>query len=246
MPCKFAAFDIDGTLLRWQLFHSVVAEIAEAQPEPNETYIAATKAFDKWKRRTDPGAFYTYERATLDAWFALIKTITPAEYHAATRTVFEAQKDFTYRYTRDLIKTLQAQDYAIIAISGSHQETVQMIGDYYGFDMAIGSEYPVENGRFTGEEITPFTDKGEALRKIVAEHNLQWEDSYAVGDSNSDAKMLALVANPIAFNPDQNLLKHAQENNWKIVVERKNVAYELAVQNGTYYLQNSANSAAQK
>ncbi|MCY1563069.1 hypothetical protein D9M68_1005530 [compost metagenome] len=39
--------------------------------------------------------------------------------------------------------------------------------------------------------------------------------------------MLSIVDNPIAFNPTYELLEKALENNWKVVIERKNTSYEI-------------------
>jgi len=36
-----------------------------------------------------------------------------------------------------------------------------------------------------------------------------------------------MVDHPIAFNPNQNLKAVAEKNNWKIVVEKKDVIYEI-------------------
>ena len=53
------------------------------------------------------------------------------------------------------------------------------------------------------------------------------EGSTAVGDTESDIPMLEVVGHPIAFNPNTKLAEHAQEKGWRIVVERKDVIYEL-------------------
>jgi phosphoserine phosphatase len=39
--------------------------------------------------------------------------------------------------------------------------------------------------------------------------------------------MLEIVDNPIVFNPTHELLEKALKNHWKIVLERKNISYEL-------------------
>jgi phosphoserine phosphatase len=48
--------------------------------------------------------------------------------------------------------------------------------------------------------------------------------------------MLEAAEQPIAFNPSEGLFKHAKESNWKIVIERKNIAYELAQKDGDLVL----------
>jgi phosphoserine phosphatase len=66
------------------------------------------------------------------------------------------------------------------------------------------------------------------LKRLITKHGLVWQDSVAVGDSGSDIAMLEAVEQPIAFNPDQKLFKAARERGWPIVVERKDVVYELS------------------
>jgi phosphoserine phosphatase len=56
---------------------------------------------------------------------------------------------------------------------------------------------------------------------------LALEGSYGLGDTESDAPFLEIVENPIAFNPNYNLKKIAEEKGWRIVVEKKDVIYEI-------------------
>ena len=72
------------------------------------------------------------------------------------------------------------------------------------------------------------TEKPIALAELVAKHGLSYDESIAVGDSESDIPMLEAVSTPIAFNPTKALYEHARAAGWKIVVERKNVVYELS------------------
>jgi phosphoserine phosphatase len=48
-----------------------------------------------------------------------------------------------------------------------------------------------------------------------------------VGDTESDISFLELVEKPICFNPNKRLYTYAKRNDWKVVVERKDVIYEL-------------------
>lgn len=48
-----------------------------------------------------------------------------------------------------------------------------------------------------------------------------------MGDTEGDVNMLNLVGKPIAFNPNLHLAKIAKKKAWQIVVERKDVIFEL-------------------
>jgi len=45
-----------------------------------------------------------------------------------------------------------------------------------------------------------------------------------------------MVEKPIAFNPDKELYEIAAKTSWKIVLERKNMIYELEKDSGRYEL----------
>lgn len=112
-----------------------------------------------------------------------------------------------------------------------------MLAEYYGFDDYGGSEYEVINGHFTGKKaLLKKERKPEYLKELVAKHGASYDGSIAVGDSESDIPMLEAVEHPIAFNPTKLLFDHARAQGWKIVVERKNVVYEMEPTERAYRL----------
>lgn len=232
---RFAVFDIDGTLIRWQLYHAVTDELLKATGNP--THIEAVRAArNLWKARTTQTAYKDYERTQVQAFESLLSSISVEDFLRAAQKVIEEHKNQVYSYTRNLIKTLQKQGYFLLAISGSQAELVAKIAEHYGFDDYVGSQYKHKNNRFTGEHIIPSQDKKGVLHSLISKHALSLRGSVAVGDSLSDAAMLEIVETPIAFNPDQQLFDRALSSGWKIVVERKNVVYTLEHHGGSYVL----------
>jgi phosphoserine phosphatase len=71
---------------------------------------------------------------------------------------------------------------------------------------------------------------------MVEKHSLDFSGSLGIGDGHSDVSMLELVDTPIAFNPEKALFDHASQQGWKVVVERKNMVYELEKRDGNYQL----------
>jgi len=124
----------------------------------------------------------------------------------------------------------------LFAISGSQTEIVQKIADYYGFDDFSGSTYERTGKYFTGTKIVHLGNKHEILKKLAKRYNASFKGSLGVGDSGGDVSMLEAVDMPIAFNPDRKLFEYAQGKGWKIVIERKNVVYELEERDGRYQL----------
>lgn len=233
---KFAVFDIDGTLIRWQLYHIIVDRLAKQGALGKNVHSELHKARMRWKRREPTYSFSQYEAVLIQAYETALTNIPTATFDALVNEVIFEYKDQAYTYTRELIRTLKQRNYFLLAISGSHEELVASIAKHYQFDAYAGSVYERTADRFSGEKFVASFNKKAILEQFIQEHNLTIKESYAIGDSKSDVPMLEMTENPIAFNPDQSLFEIATKNHWPIVVERKNVVYELKYSHGKYVL----------
>lgn len=224
---KFAVFDIDGTLIRWQLYHALVEALVRNGSINEKIFAEVKNARMEWKKRAHTKAYRDYEDALVQAFLKALPNIKPSQFEQAAQEAFDEYKDQVYTFTRELIPFLKSKDYTILAISGSQTQTVAKIAEYYGFDDFVGSELEIKNGKFTGKNITPYGKKDQILKKLIEKHCLSLSGSLAVGDSESDIAMLEMVEQPIVFNPTSELFKVAKEHKWPIIVERKNVVYKL-------------------
>ncbi len=235
MNRPFAAFDIDGTLIRWQLYHAIADQLAKEGHIDQEAYKTMKDARKAWKRRTE-SSFRDYEVLVISTYEEVLQKLTFEQLDTAVESVFDEYKDQVYNYTRDLLETLKQQGYLLFAISGSQDEIVRKIAKYYGFDDYIGTVYERSKHGFTGNKIVAAHFKDQALKTLTKKHGVSYKDSFAIGDSKSDVAMMKLVEQPIAFNPEESLFEHAKEHGWKIVLERKNMVYELESKDGQYQL----------
>ena len=233
---KFGVFDIDGTLIRWQLYHAVADRLVKLGTVEASEFESIRSARMDWKRRSPNSSFKTYENELIKAYEVALKKITTKQLEQAVESVFEEYKDQVYVYTRRLIEELKEKGCLLFAISGSQSEIIEKIAEHYGFESYLGTVYERAGDRFTGQKVFHAHHKDEALKKLIKTYHLDLEDSYGVGDSASDIAMLEMVANPIAFNPESELFTHSRANGWKIVVERKNMVYELEEKDGSYIL----------
>lgn len=227
MSRKFAAFDIDGTLFRSGLYREVFYELYKMGVLPSDLGEETTLKHREWRHRVHGNAFEEFERIMVGGLDSYLPQLRISDYDEAVKRVLDKKAENVYVYTRDLIKQLKADNYFIIAISGSQQELVEPFAQRYGFDAWIGQQWERGEEYFTGNVVKTHTGKDKIIERLIAEHDLTLEDSYGVGDSNGDSGMLSIVNHPIAFNPTYELLEKALANNWKIVVERKNTSYEI-------------------
>lgn len=234
---SFAVFDIDGTVIRWQLYHAMADELARSGHLNPKEFQKVRAARMLWKKRAHETSFEEYERTLVVLIDKAITGIQVRDLEAACQRVMDEYKDQVYTYTRDLIRDLQAKNYLLFAISASQASIVGPVARYYGFDDFGGSQYKVKDGYFTGHKELLISDaKPALLKQMVSKHNARWQGSYGVGDSDGDIPMLEAVERPIAFNPTKKLFQHSTERGWKIVIERKNMVYELEPDNGRYLL----------
>ncbi len=224
---KFAAFDIDGTIGRNAIFFQVVDELIARGHFPATARQLLDEKFERYRRRSHKQAFNDYSRTSVEVLFENIAKVKVSDYRQAVDVIIKNSKAYAYVYTRELIKDLKSKGYFLIALSGSEMYAVRQFADHYGFDIAIGEIYIEEKGYFTGQIEDVYHQKGRFLKQLIVEHDLSMTDSVAIGDSHGDISMLEVVEKPIAFNPEEQLFKYASQKGWKIVVERKNVIYEL-------------------
>src|SRR5882724_7901118 len=161
----FAVFDIDGTLIRWQLYHAIADTLARQGYIKPEVYQTMKDARMAWKRRSG-SSFRDYELQVIEVYEAILKTLSIEQFESAANAVFEEYKDQVYTYTRDLIAKLKKDNYVLFAVSGSQTEIVAKIADYYGFDDYVGTVYERGGRGFSGQKIIGSHDKDKTLKEL--------------------------------------------------------------------------------
>src|SRR5919112_538273 len=154
--------------------------------------------------------------------------LLPALTRRLVNVEVEAHGRRLHIYTRDLAQRLKQAGYYLIAISGSPTDILETFLNPLGFDRAWGTVLGQEEGRYTGQLLYhPFSDKRGVLEGFLEEASLKLDGSVGVGDTLSDVGFLELVQTPIVFNPNRRLFEVARQQDWPIVVERKDVIYNL-------------------
>lgn len=223
-----AAFDIDGTIFRSSLLIELVERLVARNVFPESARAYYEKAGEEWLNRQ--GDYEAYIKKVVVSFGKYIKGIPYGEVADVAGEVIEEMKHRTYRHTRDLVAELRGKGYYLLAISHSPKFIVDGFCYEIGFDKSYGTFYETgAAGRFTGEieDEHLIMNKAAILTRAVEKENLTLEGSVAVGDTESDVSMLKLVEQPIAFNPNRALYRHAKQHGWPVVVERKDVIYEL-------------------
>lgn len=225
---KVAFFDIDGTVFRSSLFIELIEKLIADGDFPVAAVGEYEVVYTRWLNRE--GSYEAYIEAMIATFLHHIKGVHYGRVADAGREIIAVHKKCVYRYTRDLIRRLKGEGYYVVAISQSPKTILDEFCKSYGFDKVYGRMYEIgPTDRFTGavidEEI--IQDKSNIIARVLEKEWVTKAGSIAVGDTEGDISMFNSVDTPICFNPNKRLYDHAQKMGWKVVVERKDVIYEM-------------------
>ncbi len=225
---KVAILDVDGTIFRSSLLIQVVNRLIEKKVFPASTRRVYEREYERWLNRE--GDYDEYIAAVVKAFVKHLKGIHYSELADTAEEVVDEQWKRVYRYTRDLIKDLKKRGYFLLAVSHSPKTVLDKFCPRLGFDKTYGMLYEIGPQEcFTGNIIEEhlILNKAAIVRRAIEKENLTLAHSIGIGDTESDISFLEIVEKPICFNPNSKLYRYARRTGWKVVVERKDVVYEL-------------------
>ncbi|MBX2866655.1 HAD-IB family hydrolase [Candidatus Kaiserbacteria bacterium] len=225
---KIAFFDIDGTVFRSSLLIELVERLIERGIFPKEATEMYEEEFRLWQDRE--GTYEAYIGAVVDAFRTHIKGVFYGDLADIGREVVAEKSKHVYRYTRDRISELKAEGYYVVAISQSPKTILDDFCKEYGFDKVYGRIYEIgPQDRFTGivSDEHLIQNKANIVKRVLDAGDFTLEGSVGVGDTEGDISLLEMVERPICFNPNKALYTYAKRMEWVVVVERKDVVYEL-------------------
>jgi len=225
---KAAIFDVDGTVFRSSLLIQLVERLVEEKVFTKAAAQEFARQKIAWLDRR--GDYESYIMAVVKVFRKNIKGVEYAEFNRIAAELVAEQKDRVYQFTRDLLKDLKRRGFFLLAISHSPKGVLDHFCKRLGFDKVYGMFYETgPSERFTGAVADEHLIMNKALivHRAVGKEGLTLAGSVGVGDTESDIPFLELVENPICFNPNKKLYKEACRHGWRVVVERKDVVYEI-------------------
>jgi HAD superfamily hydrolase (TIGR01490 family) len=109
----------------------------------------------------------------------------------------------------------------VMLVSAGPTPLIERIASEVGATHAIGTEFEMRNGRYTGRSSKPVCI--DAYKAILAQAYMErlgmevdFEASYAYADAVSDLALLEMVGNPVAVYPGEALRAIAMDRGWRI------------------------------
>lgn len=133
----------------------------------------------------------------------------------------EMKEDFNKEVISKLRNHAEKGDYVMI-VSGAFTPLLQAaVKEFHTLvDKIIGTEVPLQNGLLdvhTNIDHVQAERKTEQIYVCLKNKQIDWDNSYAYGDSYSDLPVLKIVGNPVAVCPDDKLKIVANKNKWEII-----------------------------
>ncbi len=120
----------------------------------------------------------------------------------------------------------------VIFISGSPDFLVKKMAEKYNVTDYLGSQYIIEDGKFSGK-LVPMWDsewdsesKNKAINELIEKYDINLDESFAYGDTNGDINMLRRVGHPVAINPTNELLTKLREDS--VLKEKADIILQMS------------------
>jgi HAD superfamily hydrolase (TIGR01490 family) len=119
-----------------------------------------------------------------------------------------------------LVDKHRQQGDTLLVITATNRFITTPIVELFGIEHLLATTPEFLHGQYTGK----FTDapcyqagKITHLQQWLTQNQASMEGSWFYSDSHNDLPLLSLVSHPVAVDPDETLLAHAQQQNWPVI-----------------------------
>jgi len=210
---KAAIFDLDGTLISGTSAERIFIKYLFKKGEINFSHIFRTflRFFDNigsWNKMVLQNKYY-------------LKGGSPEKFRQIADECFSNRIDKLI--SKDMLRIInyhRDKGDLLIMISGTPNFILDVFNRRLSFDDKKGTDLEVKNAEFTGRisGIHPHgPDKVIVLEEFIKKYQIDLANSTVYANHFTDRLIMDKVGNPVAVNPDRNLLKYAKNRSWKIL-----------------------------
>jgi HAD superfamily hydrolase (TIGR01490 family) len=217
-----AFFDVDGTLYTAHMWRGLM-EYARTHGRKTRTQLYYSALLPLYLlRKLGLISEETFRRPWVAQMGWIISGWSEAEAQAAFHWIAEEFIRPTAR--NDILAVLKnhvEQGHTVVLVSAMLAPILKLVGEPLGATFTVGSQTEIKEGHVTGKigRVCMGINKDTLTRETLQANNIDvdWAASYAYADSYSDLPLFQMVGHPIAVYPDDELAKHAKENNWQVL-----------------------------
>lgn len=218
---KIAVFDFDGTIYKHETFSLLMSHL-KMDPEYSYKYNAFYRSiilpFLAYKMHLYSET--KMKENLMQKYLHIFKEKPISEItHFFDEIALTMQESF-HPIVIQRLEEHHHNGFHVMVVSGAYTPLLETALQHLPIDTIIGTEIPLAEGIY---DPTQRIDHVQATRKaelIIAatQHTtVNWEESYAYGDSYADVPVLKMVGNPVAVYPDKKLQTITYHNEWQFI-----------------------------
>ncbi len=218
---KLAIFDFDGTLFMRDTLPFLGEEwVRQGRPRSRyiKTYLSIMPILILYKvgivsrARMKYGAMKKFQKM-----FDKMSEVQVMEFF---RQSYPALTKYYNPEVLDEIKRAKSDGFHLVLLSGAYAFLLNLVAEDLVIDTVIGAELYFENDTINFNREISFVDgenKLALLQEVFSGQEVDWKLSRSYGDSYDDLRVLEIAGEAVAVNPENKLLDHAQDNDWRVI-----------------------------
>jgi len=211
-----AIFDLDNTLLGGDSDYLWGKYLVSAGLVDGDYYERENQRF-----------YDEYRKGTLNIYEFLDFSLrplaeNPSDKLIALRKRFMAEKiaPIILPAARALVDKHRQQGHILLIITATNRFVTEPIADAFKVDHLLATDPEISDGSYTGRVagIPTFREgKVTRLRQWLSQNSVNLAGSWFYSDSHNDLPLLEMVSHPVAVDPDETLLQHAEMKGWSVI-----------------------------
>jgi HAD superfamily hydrolase (TIGR01490 family) len=213
---SLAIFDLDNTL------------IADDSDYLWGQFLVDQGIVDKdYYERANAKFYDDYKQGTLNIVQFLYFSLRPLAnndpeqlYHWRAQFIQDIITPILLKPAQQLIAKHRDRGDTLLVITATNRFVTQPIVELYGIEHLLATTPEFVDGKYTGDfKGIPCFQEGKVklLEEWLKNSTETMQNSWFYSDSHNDLPLLKLVDNPVAVDPDENLMQFAKAANWPII-----------------------------
>lgn len=221
MNVRVAIFDFDGTLYSKETFQVMMSHLKN-HPEHSvryrKFYRAIMPPYIGHKLKIYPEA--KMRARSVQAYLMALETFSRKELEQFFGEIAVKMHDDMNSRVMERLQKHVADNVYVMLVSGAFMPLLHAVTDKMPIQKIIGTEIHYKDDVL--DHLTPVKHiqgslKTEKIHEALDGQEIDWQNSFAYGDSFSDLAVLELVGNPVAVQPEPRLLTVAEQRQWEII-----------------------------
>lgn len=218
---KVAIFDFDGTLFPNETFPLLMGHLKNHPlhfQKYRNFFLRLLPVYLAYKCKLYPEQ--KMKEYSMWSYIAAFGTSPKSEIDQFFSQIGESMSQNLSEPVLHRLEQHRREGYYTMLVSGAYEPLLHSVTKNVNFDCIIGSSIPYHDEKLSKTTSIKYIygeRKSDFINAHLSNTEVDWQNSFAYGDSYTDLNVLELVGNPVAVNPEPRLLEVANHKKWEII-----------------------------